>query len=341
MARALASPMAAEAVGKLLNIEIRGNAAALIERVSSLTRADAGDITFFSDKRHAAALASTHASAVIATADAKVPSHCAHLVHAQPQLAFANLLDKLFTLPPDEYVVSEHSYVHSTAKVNGALVQHQCGVGARSHVGERTQLHAGVQIGEDVVIGRDCILHRGVVINDGVHIGDRCIFQSGAVIGSDGFGFQPTPNGWVKVPQVGSVVIGDDVEIGANTTVDRGAIDDTVIGNGVKIDNLVQIAHNVRIGEHTAIAGLAGVAGSAIIGKRCMIGGDSKLIGHLEICDDVIISAGTVITESISEKGRYTGLFPAVPHREWMRMAATMRRNGKSRNKKSDPTETT
>jgi UDP-3-O-[3-hydroxymyristoyl] glucosamine N-acyltransferase len=339
MARALASPITAEAVGKLLNIEVRGNAVALIERVSSLTHAAAGDITFFSDKRHAPALAATYASAVIAGSDAKVPAHCAHLVHPQPQLAFANLLDKLFTLSPNEYVVSEHSYVHPTASVNNVLVQYQCGVGARSRIGEHTQLYAGVQIGEDVVIGRDCILHRGVVINDGVRIGDRCIFQSGAVIGADGFGFQPTPNGWVKVPQVGSVVIGDDVEIGANTTVDRGAIDDTVIGNGVKIDNLVQIAHNVRIGEHTAIAGLAGIAGSATVGKRCMIGGDAKLIGHLEICDDVIISAATVITESITEKGRYTGLFPAVPHREWMRMAATMRRNGKSRNKKSDSTE--
>jgi UDP-3-O-[3-hydroxymyristoyl] glucosamine N-acyltransferase len=341
MARALASPMTAEAVGKLLGIDVRGNAAALIERVSSLTHADVGDLTFFSDKRHAASLAASHASAVIAAADANVPPHCAHLVHPQPQLAFAQLLDKLFTVSPDEYVVSAHSYVHPTANVTGVFVQYQCGVGARSRVGEGTQLHAGVQIGEDVVIGRDCILHRGVVINDGVRVGDRCIFQSGAVIGSDGFGFQPTPNGWVKVPQVGSVVIGDDVEIGANTTVDRGAIDDTVIGNGVKIDNLVQIAHNVRIGEHSAIAGLAGVAGSAIIGKRCMIGGDSKLIGHLEICDDVVVSAGTVITESIAEKGRYTGLFPAVPHREWMRMAATMRRNGKSRNKKPDSAEST
>jgi UDP-3-O-[3-hydroxymyristoyl] glucosamine N-acyltransferase len=341
MARALASPLTAQAVGNLLNIEIRGNSAALVERVSSLTRAGAGDLTFFSDKRHAPALATTHAAAVIAAADASVPPHCAHLVHPQPQLAFANLLDKLFTLLPNEYVVSAQAYVDPSANVSGASVQYQCGVGARSQIGERTQLHAGVQIGEDVVIGRDCIFHRGVVINDGVRIGDRCIFQSGAVIGSDGFGFQPTPNGWVKVPQVGSVVIGDDVEIGANTTVDRGAIDDTVIGNGVKLDNLVQIAHNVRIGDHTVIAGLAGVAGSAIIGKRCMIGGDAKLIGHLEICDDVIISAATVVTESISEKGQYTGLLPVLPHREWMRMAATLRRSGKLRNKKPDAAEST
>jgi UDP-3-O-[3-hydroxymyristoyl] glucosamine N-acyltransferase len=339
MARALASPTTAEAVAKQLNIEIRGNVAALIERVSSLSLAVAGDVTFFSDKRHAAALASTRASAVIAATDAPVPSHCAHLVHPQPQLAFAELLAQLFVQSPNEYSVSEHSYVHSSAKVVGVLIQYQCGVGARSHIGERTQLHAGVQIGEDVVIGRDCVFHRGVVINDGVRIGDRCIFQSGAVIGSDGFGFQPTPNGWVKVPQVGGVVIGDDVEIGANTTVDRGAIEDTVIGNGVKIDNLVQIAHNVRIGEHTAMAGLSGIAGSTTIGKRCLIGGDAKVVGHLEVCDDVIISAATIITESITEKGRYTGLFPMGTHREWTRMAATLRRSAKTRNKKPDSTE--
>ena len=168
---------------------------------------------------------------------------------------------------------------------------------------------------------------------NGVRIGDRCIVHSGAVLGADGFGFQPTREGWHKVAQVGSVVVGNDVEIGANSTIDRGAIEDTVIGHGVKIDNLVQIAHNVRIGEHTAIAGCVGIAGSATIGARCMIGGAAMINGHVSICDDVIVSGGTLIANSILHPGRHTGVFPTTEHREWTKIAARLRRSAKSPSK--------
>jgi UDP-3-O-[3-hydroxymyristoyl] glucosamine N-acyltransferase len=156
-------------------------------------------------------------------------------------------------------------------------------------------------------------------------IGARGIVHSGTVIGSDGFGFAREDGRWSKIPQLGAVVIGDDVEIGANCTIDRGALDDTVIGDGCKLDNLIQIAHNVRIGEHTALAGCVGVAGSAVIGARCMIGGSAGILGHLEICDDVVISAMSLVTRSIDRPGFYSGVFPLMPNADWERSAATLR----------------
>jgi UDP-3-O-[3-hydroxymyristoyl] glucosamine N-acyltransferase len=339
MGRALASPTRAGALAERIGATLRGDAQIEIRSIASLANAARGDLAFFSDKRHAASLVHSQASAIIAHADAPIPAHIAHLVHAAPHTAFAQLLDQLFRVSPGNYLRSAQSFVDSTADLDEVYAAEFVGVGARSRIGFHSELHAGVQIGNDVVIGKECVLHRGVIVNDGVRIGDRCIIQSGAVIGSDGFGFQPTASGWLKVPQVGTVIIGDDVEIGANTCIDRGAIEDTVIGNGVKIDNLVQIAHNVRIGDHTAIAGCAGIAGSAVIGKRCMIGGAAMIQGHIEICDDVVVSGSTYITDSILEKGRYTAVFPYGTHREWMRMAATMRRSAKSHTKKPDSTE--
>jgi UDP-3-O-[3-hydroxymyristoyl] glucosamine N-acyltransferase len=341
MGRALASPTTAGALANRLQANLRGDSAVSVTGVASLAFAVEGDVTFFSDVRQKTALDSCGASVVIARADAQVPEHCVHIVHEQPHVAFATVLHQLFNTSPNEYVVSPKSSIHSTAYVNNVFVADHVDVGERSRIGFHSELHSGVHIGHDVTIGRECILHRGVVINDGVRIGDRCIIQSGAVIGSDGFGFQPTANGWLKVPQVGTVVIGDDVEIGANTCIDRGAIEDTVIGNGVKIDNLVQIAHNVRIGDHTAIAGCAGIAGSAIIGKRCMIGGAAMIVGHLEICDEAIVSAGTLIADSIREKGRYTAVFPYGTHREWTRMAAAVRRNASTTRKHNDTSDST
>ncbi|HNQ75368.1 MAG TPA: UDP-3-O-(3-hydroxymyristoyl)glucosamine N-acyltransferase, partial [Pseudothauera hydrothermalis] len=175
-------------------------------------------------------------------------------------------------------------------------------------IGEGTRLHAGVTVYHDCVIGKGCIVHAGVVI------------------GADGFGFARERDGrWIKIPQTGRVIIGDDVEIGANTTIDRGALDDTVIGNGVKLDNQIQIAHNVRIGEHTAIAGCVGIAGSTTIGARCMIGGQAGIIGHLVIADDVVVSAGTLVTKSIRRAGVYTGNLPVQSHPDWVKNFAHLR----------------
>jgi UDP-3-O-[3-hydroxymyristoyl] glucosamine N-acyltransferase len=159
----------------------------------------------------------------------------------------------------------------------------------------------------------------------GCAVGARCIVHSGAVIGADGFGFAPLAGRWIKIPQIGRAIVGDDVEIGANTTIDRGTMGDTVIEDGVKIDNQVQIAHNCRIGAHTVIAGCVGVAGSAKIGRRCQLGGAAMIHGHIEICDDVIVSGGTLISRSITEPGFYSGVFPFMPNREWERNAALVR----------------
>ncbi len=333
MGRSLATPISVGALAERLSITLphSAEAARLITGVASLSHAAIGDITFFSDKKFAKVVASTSASAVIALPNATIPEGCVHLPHPQPHLAFANLLQQLFPYNANFTGRSPLSDVHPTAKINDVACPVFCAIGENSYVGANTILHPNVTIGRNVRIGRDCLIHAGVTIYDGVQLGDRCIVQSGAVIGSDGFGFQSSATGWIKVPQVGTVIIGDDVEIGANTCIDRGAIEDTVIGNGVKIDNLVQIAHNVRIGEHTAIAGCAGIAGSTTIGRRCMIGGDAKVVGHLEICDDVIISAATIISASIITPGRYTGVFPAVEHRDWIRIAATLRRGAVKR----------
>lgn len=340
MGRSLPSPTTAGALATLSGATLRGDPATAVQGVASLTYATRGDLTFFSDKRLADALQKSVATIVLARAEAQVPSHCAHLICEDPHVVFAKLLNELFSSKRLLYGRSENSSVSSTASLNDVHVADFVSVGEKSQIGFHSILHRGVQIGNDVVIGRDCVFHAGVIVNDGVRIGDRCIVQSGAVIGSDGFGFQPTASGWLKVPQVGSVVIGDDVEIGANTCIDRGAIEDTVIGNGVKIDNLVQIAHNVRIGDNTAIAGCAGIAGSATIGKRCMIGGAAMIIGHLEICDDVVVSGGTLVNNSIMKKGRYTAVFPYATHREWARMAATLRRSAVPQVKKLESTET-
>jgi UDP-3-O-[3-hydroxymyristoyl] glucosamine N-acyltransferase len=184
-------------------------------------------------------------------------------------------------------------------------------------------------IGKGVVIGDHTTLHSNVTIYHDCMLGKHCIVAAGAVIGADGFGYANDEGSWVKIPQVGRVLIEDYVEIGANTTIDRGALDDTLVETGCKLDNLIHIGHNCRIGAHTAIAGCTGIAGSAIVGKRCKIGGAAMILGHLKIADDVTISAGSMITRSIAKPGTYTAIMPFQTHDEWLRTAANIRRVGK------------
>jgi UDP-3-O-[3-hydroxymyristoyl] glucosamine N-acyltransferase len=189
-------------------------------------------------------------------------------------------------------------------------------IGPRAFVGPGSVLLAGVQLGTDTrLVAR-------VTLGEGVRVGSRCILHPGAVIGADGFGHAPDAGAYVKVPQVGSVVLGDDVEVGANSTIDRGAIGDTEIGEGVKIDNLVQIGHNCRIGAHTVIAGCTGISGSAIIGRRCMVGGMVGVAGHIEICDDVALTGRSTVTNSIRQPGVYSSSLPADEARRFRRNAA-------------------
>ena len=330
MGRPVARSFSAQALAAELGASFLGDGSVQIASVSSLDFAAPGDLTFFSDPKHrAAALSSTASVMIVREADADAVSGV-KIIHPAPHSAFAQALDLLFPAREHVATISDRAQVAPSATVAGARIEAFSSVGNQSTVGAGTVIHSQVFVGDDVVIGELCVLHPGVRVLDGVRIGDRCIIHAGAVLGADGFGFQPTREGWKKVAQVGTVMVGNDVEIGANTTIDRGAIEDTVIGNGVKIDNLVQIAHNVRIGDHTAIAGCAGIAGSSTVGARCMIGGAAMIIGHLSICDDVVVSGGTLIAISITEPGRYTGVFPTTGHRDWIKIAARLRRSIKS-----------
>jgi UDP-3-O-[3-hydroxymyristoyl] glucosamine N-acyltransferase len=213
--------------------------------------------------------------------------------------------------------VAASASVAATSQVDPGAV-----IGAGVRIGERCHVGANVVIGAGCQIGDDTRLMPVVVLYAGVRLGARCLVHAGAVLGADGFGIARDGQArWTKVPQVGGVVVGDDVEIGANTTIDRGAIEDTVIGDGVKLDNQIQIAHNVVLGPHTAIAGLAGVAGSTRVGARCIIGGDVAISGHLEIADDVVISGGAKVLQSITRAGIYGGSLPADDARGWRRNA--------------------
>ena len=291
---------------------VAGDASTVVRQVASLERAGEGHISFFTGKRYLDKLAATRASAVILGAEAESETTRPRIVAENPYLYFARVSQLLnpLTLQP--------AGVHPSAVV------------ARSaKLGARVSIGAGCVVGDDVTIGDDSCLYPRVVVYPGCTLGRRVIIQSGAVIGGDGFGFADDGGKWVKIPQIGSVRIGDDVEIGANTTIDRGAMDDTVIEEGVKLDNQIQIGHNTRIGAHTAVAGCVGIAGSADIGRHCTFGGAAMILGHLKIVDHVNISAGTFVSRSILKPGTYTGIYPVDEHENWARAAAWLRRKGK------------
>ena len=287
-----------------------GDGATRIRQVGSLEKAGAGEIGFFSDPKHRAKLESTRASALIVSADAEGLSALPRIVCDAPYLYFARvsqLFNPLTTQPPG---------VHPSAVL-----------GANVSLGKGVSVGAGCVLGDGVVIGEGSCLYPRVVIYAGCTLGRRVIVHSGAVIGADGFGLAKDEAGrWLKIPQIGAVRIGDDVEIGANTSIDRGALDDTVIEEGVKLDNQIQIGHNCRIGAHTALAGCTGVAGSTRIGRHCIIGARANILGHLEIADHVQISACTTISYSIHKPGVYTGLYPSEEHAGWLKNTAVVRR---------------
>jgi UDP-3-O-[3-hydroxymyristoyl] glucosamine N-acyltransferase len=248
-------------------------------------------------------------------------------VHPQPYLTYARIAT--FLHPPPSAVPGIAA---------GAVVAASAEVSPSAEVGPNAVVGDGCKIGRDAVIGPGCVLGRHVTIGagtrlvarvtvlDDVTIGARCVVHPGAVIGADGFGFAPDNGKWLKIPQIGAVVVGDDVEIGANTTIDRGTIESTVIEDGVKLDNLVQIAHNVRVGAHTVMAAMSGAAGSTKIGKRCMIGGGVVMINQIEICDDVMFTFRSIVTQSVKTPGVYSGALPAEEAGRWRRNAARFKK---------------
>ena len=311
---------------KALGGFVIGEGSTLIQRVSSLANAKAGDISFVNDSKYQKAVATCKASAFI-------------LNHAHADLTDA---PKIIVDNPYAYFAKVSAFLNppSTAPLGVALtavVADSAVIPSTSSVGELVVIGENVVLGENVIIGSGCVIENDVTIADNTRleprviikhhceIGRNCHIFSGAVIGSDGFGYAEEAGRWIKIPQVGRVILQANVDVGANTTIDRGALDDTIIEEGVKLDNLIQIGHNCVIGAHTVIAGCVGVAGSARIGRHCKIGGAAMVLGHLEIADNVTISPGSMITRSLTSADTYTALMPFQTHKAWLTTAAKIR----------------
>lgn len=307
--------------------ELRGAGGMRIRGVATLQHAGPGQIAFLANPHYRRYLAETRAAAVIlAAADAPacpVPA----LISSNPYLLYARVAALLAEdEAPAETGVHPAAVIHPGARVaDGATV------------GPGAVVEEGAEVARSAVVGPNCVVMRGarlgadsrlmanVTLYHRVQVGRRALIHAGAVIGADGFGIARDGETWVKVPQLGAVHIGDDVEIGANTTIDRGALEDTIVEDGVKLDNQIQIGHNVRIGAHTAIAGCVAIAGSAVIGRRCMIGGAAGIVGHIEICDDVTVTAMTLVTHSIREPGVYSGSLPMDTTAQWRKNSVRFR----------------
>ena len=311
-------------------VELLGNPQLQVSRLSSLDAATATELSFLSHPKYFSKLASSAAGCVIVTPasrDAAV-QRGACIVVDDPYYYFA-LVTQLWKRVHSR---CELPFIHPTASIDStAVVSPGVSVGAFACIAAHAVLAPGVRIGEHCVVGHrvkigaDTRLAARVSVGDDCQIGERGILHSGVVVGADGFGFAPHGGTWVKIEQLGAVQIGDDCEIGANTCIDRGALQDTVLEDGVKLDNLVQIGHNVRVGKHTAMAGCAGVAGSAVIGAHCTVGGGAIVLGHLTLADHVHISAASVVTRSIAKPGQYTGLFPIDDNATWEKNAVTLK----------------
>jgi UDP-3-O-[3-hydroxymyristoyl] glucosamine N-acyltransferase len=307
--------------------ELIGDPDIEVSDVASLPNATGSSLTFLTGGAYRAQLSSTKAAAVILRPIDADDCPVAAILHDDPYACYARMA--AVVCPPPAFAPGIHASAvvdeSATVAASAHLAPHVV-VGERSTIGDNVYIGPGSVIGPDCVIGDGTRLIANVTLARAVTIGKRGIFHPGVVLGSDGFGNAMTPEGWVKVPQLGGVRIGDDVEIGANSTVDCGAIDDTVIDDGVRIDNLCMIAHNVHVGAHTAMAAMVGIAGSTTIGKRCLFAGQGGAVGHITICDDVIIGAMSYASKDIKEPGTYFASFPAEPARDWTRNVARFRR---------------
>ena len=313
-------------IASRLGGRVVGNPDTLIRQVGSLEHAGADQITFFSNLRYKGKLGATRAGAVVLDDGAQSLTVIPRIVCEKPYAYFARvsqLFNPVLAPEPGRHPtaqISPAARVAASARIDaGAIVEDE------AQIDERVWVGAGCHVGHGSSIGEDSRLYPGAVVYHECRVGRRAIVHSGAVIGADGFGVAEDAGQWIKIPQIGGVSIGDDVEIGANTTIDRGAIDDTIVEDGVKLDNQVQIGHNVRVGAHTAIAGCVGIAGSASIGRHCTIGGAAVILGHLKLADRVNVSAGTLISRSINQPGTYTGVFPFDRNASWVRNAVLLR----------------
>lgn len=313
-----------------VNGTVHGDASARIDSLAPIATATKNQLTYLVNSHYEKYLPSTQAQVVLLSAQHLSKCSTTSIVVDHPELAYATIA-QLFVRPS-----AHKTGVHKTAVVGdhctidpSVSIGASCVIGVDVTLGENTVIMPGVIIEDRAQIGANTVIHSNVTIGADVMIGSNVIIYAGVVIGSDGFGYAQSPEGWVKIPQLGTVIIEDNVEIGANTTIDRGALENTIIRRGVKIDNLVQVAHNVDIGENTIVAGCAGFAGSAKIGRNCMIGGGACINGHISIADDVIVMGMAGVMRTIDEPGMYVSGFHAHKHNEWGRIVARVGQLGK------------
>jgi len=307
-------------LAEIAGAELRGDGSCIITGFDTLERAGAGQITFLNNPRYRKLLAGSEASAVILQSDDLEHWSGNALIADNPYLAWARVL-RCFEPSRHESpgihpaaTVAEDARVAATARIEAGAV-----IAPGARIGEAVYIGPNSVVGRNVTIGEGTRLVASVTVMEGVRIGRNCLLHPGVVVGADGFGLARDGQRWEKVPQLGSVVLEDEVEVGANTTIDRGAIRDTVIRRGVKLDNLIQVAHNVEIGENTAIAACTGISGSTRIGANCTLAGGVGLVGHIELADDVHVTGFTMVTHSLREPGVYSSGIAAVPHRQWKR----------------------
>ena len=322
-----AGPFTLQALAELCGGIVEGDGSVLIRQVNTLEHAAEGELAFLANPKYRAQVASTRAAAVVLAPEHTTLTSSPRLISREPYLAYARIANLLN--PPAAAIRGIHpsAAVDPSARIaDSASIAAHAVVAADTSIADDAIVHAGVAIGARCTIGARAVIHPNAVLYDGTVVGDDCVIHAGAVLGSDGFGMAPTPDGWLKIPQIGRVVLGARVDIGANTTIDRGALDDTVIADDAKLDNQIQIGHNVRIGARTAIAGCVGIAGSVRIGNDCRIGGAAMISGHIEIGDGVTIAGGTVVAKSLPEPGIYAGVFPLDTMEQWRRTAVRVRR---------------
>jgi len=314
-------------LAQAIGAEVRGDPELTVDGLATLQSASSTQLSFLANPAYAKYLSSTRAGAIILSEEAAERYQGNVLLHANPYLAYARLSHYW-----DASVPGSDSPIHPNAIVDESAV-----IAANVRIGPGAVIEAGAVLRDSVIVGPNCVigrdselgegsrLHASVTLYHGVSVGKRCILHSGVVVGSDGFGFAPNAGKWEKIAQIGGVIIGNDVEIGANTAIDRGALDNTVIEDGVKLDNQIQIAHNVTIGENTAMAACCAVAGSTRIGKNCIIGGASGIAGHLEIADNVHITAMTMVIKSLKDAGVYSSGTGVQPNDKWRKSIARLR----------------